>query len=318
MMRSLTSGVAGLRAHQTKMDVIGNNIANVNTYGFKASRVTFADVYYQTISGAAEGNSSTGGMNPTQIGYGAMIRSIDRLDSPTGAAGTDRPMDIYLTGEGLITTKSGDEIFYTRLGVLRFDPATGNLLDAGGNFVQGMNYKVDTPPRDADGVVQWISEVANFETDGVLEADLQTVNIDTELLSLLTNISIDKSGKVTGILTSDWEDTAGKYATAGFDFEANDVIVIGNIALANFGNSEGMIQVGDSYLQKSTNAGAVTYARPGTLGTGQVKAGYLEMSNVDISKEFTDMITTQRGFQANTRIITVSDEMLQELVNLKR
>ena len=443
MMRSLSSAVAGLRTHQTKMDVIGNNIANVNTYGFKASRVTFSDVYYQTTGGGSApavsnpgtaNESRTGGINPTQIGYGAQVATIDVLNSPSGAAATNRPLDVYLTGEGYITSKKGDETFYTRLGNLKFD-VMGNLVDHTGNIVQGFevtasggvtnmadvpNEKYDpnlaslldikveleaalgsiatpgspTPTEVArieglyaaltdsvainkiketadrtayeTAVTAWDIDFAAMQTASYSAGDVTTMSasltgatmpalasktvpqyvgdhrdvndpllwqtvidpeleqtesmlrginlgLDIDVLSILTNINVDKSGRITGILTKDY--TSSKY---GMDFFANETYTIGQLAMANFGNSEGLVQAGNNYFQIGPNSGDAIYTIPGKNGTGEVKAGYLEMSNVDISQEFTDMITTQRGFQANTRIITVSDEMLQELVNLKR
>ena len=108
MMRSLSSAVGGLRSHQTRMDTIGNNIANVNTYGFKSSRVTFSDVYYQSTSTGSAPTTQLGGTNPTQIGYGAAVATIDVLNSPSGMASTDRALDVYINGDGMITTQDAN------------------------------------------------------------------------------------------------------------------------------------------------------------------------------------------------------------------
>jgi len=506
MMRSLSSAVAGLRAHQTKMDVIGNNISNVNTYGFKASRTTFADVYYQNLSGASSGKASiSGGTNPTQIGYGAAIATIDVIMGRAGMTSTDRAMDVYITGDGFLVSKDENgKLLYTRLGILGFD-SEGNLIDSNGNLVQGF-------PTDANGNPQ-------VSADGTINSDsLQSIWVNPEILDKLTGISISANGTITGMLPGDTEvnglstnpswfvnetfsipatsnysgpvrfgvsgfctnaqmsaalgrlgvknmamgelampegkwdvkiDSDGKVTlsitkdntpgqdeepmtltgylkngkivladgngkvgltitmdddvksadlvalasaaaaedptgetksytsvvtmelyyqmtvsdkggnviklpetptkwdtvttdtlslgdiTIGLDkskfdgkaFNQNianarpaesEPIVIGNLVLAKFTNPSGLEQSGTSYFSETSNSGNAIYVMPGLEGTGGLNAGNLEMSNVDISKEFTDMITTQRGFQANTRIITVSDEMLQELVNLKR
>jgi len=190
MMRSLSSAVGGLRAHQTKMDVIGNNIANVNTYGFKSSRVTFSDVYYQTLSGGSRPTTALGGTNPTQIGYGAAVATIDVLNSPSGMASTDRALDVYINGDGMITTQDANgNLFYSRLGVLGFD-AEGNLVDSSGNFVMGF-------PMDANG-----NPIIN--PDGSLDPEnLSRIQVKPEMLDQMTGISIGPTGEIIGTMPGD-------------------------------------------------------------------------------------------------------------------
>lgn len=294
MMRSLYSGVAGLRTHQTKMDVVGNNIANVNTYSYKSQRATFRDMYYQTI------RSSSDGKNATQLGYGSQIGSIDTLFTQAGYAPTDRAMDVYIDGEGFITVEdpNGGEM-YTRIGALSFmpvtDPATGDptgefkLVDINGNAVKGVNLanlgNIKTDPADPD-----YGKIQDADFENVVVADFADY----------TNISVGANGYITGI-----------------DKDGN-VKKLGAIAVGKISNAEGLTMQGSSYYKAINNTGEITYSTAGTDGTGGFISGALEMSNVDLAKEFTDMITTQRGYQANSRIITVVDEMLQELVNLKR
>ncbi len=192
MMRSLSSAVGGLRAHQTKMDVIGNNIANVNTYGFKASRVTFSDVYYQTLSGGSAPSPTMGGTNPTQIGYGAAVATIDVLNTQSGMSSTDRALDVYINGDGMIATKdSSGTLRYSRLGVLGFD-AEGNLVDSNGSFVQGF-------PMDDKG-----QPIVN--PDGTVDVNkLSNIKIDPKMLDQMTGISIGTTGDIVGIMPGETE-----------------------------------------------------------------------------------------------------------------
>ena len=304
MMRSLYSGVAGLRTHQTRMDVIGNNIANVNTVGFKASRVTFRDVIYQTLSGASSPTEEAlrGGINPYQIGLGVQVSSIDKLMTRAGPQTTDRPLDAYIDGEGFFKVRgTGEEEdapeYYTRVGNFSFD-AQGFLVDSNGNYVMGMN-------GDMTSVLEWsIDDGPATEIDEGGEHDATYIQVPPEDFMRLTAISIGPSGVITA-----------------YDPQAeppDEIVVLGQIALYKFINTDGLVQVGQTYFQPSTNSGAAGEIQAGFAGTGNVISSRLEMSNVELAKEFTDMIITQRGFQANSRIITVSDEMLQELVNLKR
>ncbi|MDR2295624.1 MAG: flagellar hook-basal body complex protein, partial [Clostridiales Family XIII bacterium] len=138
------SAVSGLQAHQTKMDVIGNNIANVNTYGYKSNRATFADVFYSTRRAASQPNANQGGTNPSQLGYGAKVATVDVIYTRAGAATTNRPLDVYINGDGFIAVKTADGLAkYTRAGVLSIDSA-GNLVDRNGNMVLGLPLDAET------------------------------------------------------------------------------------------------------------------------------------------------------------------------------
>lgn len=285
MMKALYSGVSGLRSHQTKMDVIGNNIANVNTYGFKSQRATFRDVYYQTIKSPSEGSAERGGTNSSQVGYGAQVGSIDTIHSLSGYSPTDSATDIYINGEGyfVVQNPSGDKL-YTRLGALSFD-SKGNLVDVNGSQVCGWNkgeFTVD-------------STTGKITVSG----DIKTVTIAN--FSDYKNITINGDGTISATNKT-----------------TNAIETVGLIGVAFVPNQSALILEGSSYYSAGNNTGTISYEIPGTNGTGAIVTNGLEMSNVDLAKEFSDMIITQRGFQANTKIISVVDQMLDELVNLKR
>ncbi|SHK75844.1 flagellar hook protein FlgE [Selenomonas ruminantium] len=137
MMRSLYSGVSGIKGHQTRMDVVGNNIANVNTTGFKSGRVTFADTLSQTSSSAASATGNLGGRNPKQIGLGVGVASIDTLFTDGSVQATGKNTDVAMSGNGLFVVKSGSETYYTRDGAFEFDEKGNYVLPGSGHFVQG-------------------------------------------------------------------------------------------------------------------------------------------------------------------------------------
>ena len=566
MLGSMYSGVSGMKVHQSKLSVIGNNIANVNTYGFKASRTTFRDMYYQTVKGGSGGTSNKGGSNASQVGYGAQLGSIDLLMNRTSFQMTDRGMDLAIDGEGFFQVQdAAGNKFFTRAGMLQFDSA-GNLTDAQGNFVLGVSgnplgkkagsnliqLQIPPVPPSSSATTDTINNIGfnitasnntkdgnvsfQFTTDATM-ADAQKVKaqVGTSGIAISVNptaefanmaefsnlvneaiqeysmaetgkphpagdftISCDPStafaGKLTGkeICSDDfgmqfgtisgwptdtifagmkpsgtsgtafgagftntpapigtptmtykaaagtdpacWEmsmtidgvaytgkvfdneagKNSGKFyltnstngadpkdfiemkrpsfaalssqwqtenpngtladgaalapptadftkATASKSVPSSNLglsskkfmltggtvggpqgvenlsgivigsdgvitaqhamlgdLTIGRIDLVTFANPEGLIASGGTYFTSGPNSGKVSYAEAGQDGAGPLVSGSLEMSNVDLSREFSDMITTQRGFQANTRIITVSDEILNELVNLKR
>ena len=551
MVRSMYSGVSGLRSHQQRLDVIGNNVSNVNTYGFKSSRATFRDMFYQNVRNAAQGTSSRGGINPSAIGYGASLSSVDLLMEVSSMTPTGNPLDVAITGEGFLQVMDNDgNIFYTRAGMLDVDPTTGYLVDGNGYFVLGTQakdatvgivgqepgtsrIKIELPTLDAKqasvtkkiggneftmtatnigdagnasinfslaydmpagqdievvisgnnievnvnptstfaNVGTFMDQVNTMITDKLgethpagkfelnmdppitvagnpaypgdvitgeqlvksdagptggmiaLSPDAQDRNIQFIAKKLGSAFSGDTAGaqlaithdtatdlwsvavgdyKLEGITLAaltgsagvmlkntatgadendyftisipksaldlkDLDDPAAGYAdsttvtlgdmtpqrpsgnlglNAGFQLEGGteggpqtimnitgfgigadgtltgqaggERLIFGRIDLANFDNPKGLQQSGNSYFAETQNSGKPQYAVPGEDGTGALKNSALEMSNVDLANEFSDMITTQRGYQANSRLITVSDTMLEELINLKR
>lgn len=434
MMRSLYSGVSGLRAHQTKMDVIGNNIANVNTTAYKSSSVTFSEVFYQTTQTASGPNASTGagGQNAIQIGLGSSVGSISTAIETEGAAQrTDNPFDLKLSGSSFFIVNNGGENYFTRAGDFTVDES-GSLVTSGGAKVMGWQVDAEgnivkdqvsglavkgtkftyTPPEATskasisgnlnssdsqfdNGTVptsirfydslgyQYLATVnitqvdaANYTLgigkimcDGLetnLVGTIDDVNLqfnpDTglvlsgtsdfvvsfatrtlsateiasgkfkEVSTAINPITVDTSGMTTyGDETSFTLDnngkTVGKMSSVGIDtsgiivasYTNGDTLTLGQIAVASFSNPAGLEKVGENLYKATLNSGMFNGVGEDVTATkGSISSGQLEMSNVDLSAEFTEMITTQRGFQANSRIITVSDTMLEELVNLKR
>ncbi|CAM3419008.1 flagellar basal body rod protein FlgG [Cytobacillus oceanisediminis] len=266
MLRSMYSGISGMKNFQTKLDVIGNNIANVNTFGYKKGRVNFKDMVSQSISGATGSGDNSGGINPKQVGLGSQLSSIDTIDTQGSLQTTGRVLDIGIQGDGYLMVERGDTTYYTRAGNLYLDDSA-NLVTASGDLVLD---KSENPINLGDA---------------------------TKIKSL----SIANDGTINYLI--DGNDTLQEK---------------GPIGVARFNNNGGLEKIGDNLYKNTVNSGEATELNPGENGAGVLVSGTLEMSNVDLSEEFTEMITAQRGFQANTRIITTSDEILQELVNLKR
>ena len=450
-MRSMYSGVSGLRVHQTKMDVISNNIANINTVGFKRASVSFKDSFSQTLSSATGANDDRGGINPQQVGMGANVASIVNVMSQGAAQRTDYGSDIMIDGDGFFIVKDATGYSFTRAGVFEVD-AAGNLVDPNGYNVCGWraeddpdnpgqqkivqdtvvpiniyegdnlyspaeqttsieftgNFNQTTNPtqkntmsfydsqgnkytiniqfdKDANTANQWnvtlptvntpnavagrvevtvngtekmylngltLNGTLQFGTDGKLQqvngggttlnltginlAQLvdengQNANLGGEITT--QSISIDFStvtqfnSKVT--VTSKTKDGNTAGTMTGYSIDANGVIMgtysngdtkkLWQIPLANFKNPAGLEKYGNNLYKETSNSSEFDGigSEVSSLGS-KLQSGALEMSNVDLSYEFSEMITTQRGFQANSRIITTSDEMIQELVNLKR
>ena len=294
MLRSLYSGVSGLRNHQTKMDVIGNNIANVNTVGFKASRVAFQDIYSQTIQTATAPNAAnnTGGVNPQQIGLGMSVGSIDVMHTRGAPEYTGAPLDLSIDGDGFFIVSEGPYDYFTRAGNFTMD-ANNNLINSNGLVVQG--WTVDAGSINNAG--QFLDGAGNPLPAGDPLPDFANISIPLDFY----DISVTRNGELVGINSATQERE-----------------VIARLALANFNNQNALSKMGNNLYDVSQNSGMPIIGAPGSVGVAGINPSSLEMSNVDLAKEFTDMITTQRGFQANSRIITTSDQLLEELVNLKR
>lgn len=299
MMRSLYSGVTGLRNHQTRMDVIGNNISNVNTVAYKSSRVVFQDIFSQTISPATGAGSTSGGTNPKQVGLGSTLASIDVLNTPSATQYTGNTLDLAIGGDGYFTVSSSGVTTYTRAGNFYTDE-NDYLVTAAGAFVQGFTLVYEpvldgsgNPVLDTDGKAL---QQVKMGADG--KPELQTTLANIQLDPTFTNIAIGETGQITAL-------------------NGSTKVVVGQIALATFANNNALEKVGSNTYRSTENSGDAVYGIPGDK-SGKLSSGVLEMSNVDLAAEFTDMIVTQRGFQANSRIITTTDAMLEELVNLKR
>jgi flagellar hook protein FlgE len=516
MLRSMYSGISGMKNFQTKLDVIGNNIANVNTFGFKKGRVTFKDTMNQMIAGASAAQNGRGGTNPMQVGLGSAVASIDTVDTQASLQTTGRALDLAVSGDGYFIVKQGNQQFYTRAGNFYLDN-NGTLVNADGLKVQAYQYSNGSltnnygdinvnvnavlPPITTKNI-QFSSNLAADANDGtVYSQQIKTIDDNgnpqsstiyfkklgsnhwgvfinnqpktSEVLinrdpstNITGDVSVTNPDEYTGTADQTWKiqydatqaspnsnflidtgdgngpqpiplaniagnkftkdgleiqlpdptnfstansqtasgtwtlnvkaptaqdydvnfDTNGKIIStdalktnqriaipsgkvndtttavdeskllANLDFSkltqvsdpstaqvtpdgnaegqlesfnvgstgqingvySNGLIkVLGQLALAKFSNASGLTRSGSNLFQETINSGTPDINIPGN-GRGTIAAGSLEMSNVDLSEEFTDMITAQRGFQANTKIITTSDEILQELVNLKR
>ncbi len=409
MMRSMFSAISGLRAHQMMMDVVGNNIANVNTQGFKASMVTFQESLSQLFQAPGAGGNGSGGSNPIQVGLGVEVGAVDGIFSQGASQVTGRKTDVAIQGSGFFIVQDGGEQFFTRAGAFSFD-ADGNLTTAGGQIVQGWVTDPTTGITNTQSPVasltmplaQVIDPVVTTEVTigGNLPSDLAVG--DSSAVSINVYDSLGNAQELTVTMTKTasnaWTatgtingtavtlspaamtfDSSGNLTSAGtiavsgytppgaaamaFDLElgtgaplvqfagndsmealdqdgnaigvlrdfaiADDGTIVGQfsngwtrtlgqLALATFNNPNGLVRVGDSNFQASINSGGARIGEANTADRGTLAAGTLEMSNVELAREFTNLIIAQRGFQANSRIITASDEILQDLVNMKR
>ncbi|MBU8594850.1 flagellar basal-body rod protein FlgF [Shouchella clausii] len=267
MIRSMYSGISGMKGFQTKLDVVGNNIANVNTHGFKKGRVMFQDMVSQQVQGPMAATPDRGGVNSKQIGSGSMVGAIDTVHTGGGNQYTGRELDLAINGDGYFAVQIGADTFYTRAGNIYIDNE-GNVVNSSGAYLLG--------------------------------ADGNRLQIDPALLDDMEGISVNKQGEII----------------VSIQGQENSITL--QLGVANFANPEGLNSAGGSLFTATPASGPANLVIPGTQGTGEIQSGYLEMSNVDLAEEFSEMIVAQRGFQANSRIITTSDEILQELVNLKR
>ncbi|WP_205709689.1 flagellar hook protein FlgE [Kineococcus siccus] len=432
------SGVSGLRSHQTMMDVVGNNIANVNTTGFKSSSVVFGDTLSQLTQSAAAPQNGVGGTNPSQVGLGVRVNAIANNFTQGSAQSTGKATDLMIQGDGFFVVKQGEQSFYTRAGAFSLD-TNGDLITPEGAYVQGWSAasgtgdvntsqptgKLNVPvgkilpsaptnaasiggnldpsvtaadPTVVDGkastafqtydklgtlttvtatytqltATTWSvkmtvpdnagSAVPDADTDpdvisgatdpvitfdangrfasmtGTADAsggpntrpatlkDGTIVNVDLSTLTAFENVSgigvaggkselvQSSNGSPVGTLTSF---TLNPDGTLTGSFSNGMRATLGQIALATFNNPPGLEKAGGTLFTVTTNSGGPQVGTANGGGRGKLLSGQLEMSNVDLSTEFTNLILAQRGFQANSKIITTSDEILQTVINIK-
>jgi flagellar hook protein FlgE len=276
MIRSLSTAVSGLTQSQQDLDVIGNNIANVNTTGFKAARIDFADSFNETLQGAGAAGSM-------QIGSGVETAAIHNQYTQGALTRTDKSTDLAVSGNGFFVVKDAvsGNTFATRSGEFQLD-SQGYLINNEGLRVQGFSDAALTTRGDVQ-----------IDTTGAPATAAPGASID--------RFAIDQNGVIKVHLDD------------GTDF------VRGQVLMQNFSDPSALIKQGNNLLTGFSQAGALPQVEAAsTNGLGTITAGALEMSNVDLASEFASLITAQRSFQANARMITTSDEILQELVNLKR
>jgi flagellar hook protein FlgE len=281
MMRSMYSAISGLRTHQTMLDVTSANLANVNTVGYKSSRTTFKDQLEQTLYGGSAQGPNTGGTNSAQVGLGVQLGSIDAVMGEGSMQSTGNPLDVAIQGEGWFRVGRGDPS--TTPATM---PTEMNYTRAG-NFVRNDQGYLVTP-----------------EGYYVMGRDTST----TPASDAFIQIPAGATGAAVGT------DGSVSYVPAG----GGPRTPAGTISLAKFPNDIGLLRLSGNRWAAHPAAGAEQVGTPDGLTFGSTIGGTLEMSNVDLAYEFTNMITAQRGFQANSRVISTADEMLQDLVNLKR
>ncbi len=408
MLRSMYTAISSLNLHQTYLDVVANNIANVNTYSFKASSVNFQNQFAQTLWSGASPSGELGGVNPAQVGLGVQLGSITPDFTQGTLTSTGSSNDLAIQGEGFFVYSDGANTYYSRDGAMELD-AQGYLVNKSTGFrVQGWlatgtgseatvvpsgatssisfpldtalaapttfvnlggNLNAETPGsgtyastigvHDSQGVLhsititftksatvdnQWhwaaSGDGATQEGDVLFDENGQYVS-DTAHQIIVTDtggadditFDVDFSSLTQLATDNDVAVSASDGLEAGtfsgfFQTPANGEIygvysngmtqLIGQMAIASFTNPSGLSAAGQNLYEISPNSGDPNVGAAGTGGRGTVASGYLEGSNVDLGQEFTNMILAERGFQAASRIITTSDEMLQELVNLKR
>lgn len=284
MLRSLFAGISGLRVNQVALDVTGNNIANANTVGYKSSSTVFQDTLSQMLTAASGENAARGGTNPVQVGLGVSVSGTALNLNQGGTQTTGRTTDLLIQGDGMFVVKKNGENLYTRAGSFTFDEG-GTLTTPTGSRVQG--YALDA---------------AGDPTGGLIDITLDTANATPPVPAgvAMTSFTIGSDGKLRGV------------------FNDNVQRDLAQVALATFNNPMGLEKVGETSFRESANSGNPQLGIPGEGMRGDIVGGAVEMSNVDLAAEFTNLILAQRGFQASSRVITTSDQVLEELVNIKR
>jgi flagellar hook protein FlgE len=417
MMRSMFAGVSGLQAHQLMLDTVGDNIANVNTAGFKSSRVQFEDTLSQVLRGDSAPSAANGAIAPEQVGLGVHVGGVQQVMTQGALQNTGRATDLAIQGPGYFGVRQGAETLYTRAGAFTFDQQ-GSLTDPTGAIVQGWiadaagtvtkngpttdltlplgqalpptptknvtlsgNLSADDPvnsPTTPDVVKTSINAVDSqgathkiavsmtksasntwtvgvdsvdgsvapatvgtitFGTDGKLQSTTPspmqftlapagsaatTVSMVlpvsgsdafTQFGGTSTAVALQQDGSQAGFLSSFSIGNDGKISGV---FSNGQQRVLGQVALASFKDPSSLSKAGNGHLRSNGASGNALVTSPGGNGTGTLAAGSLEMSNVDLSQEFTNLIIAQRGFEANSKIISTSDELLNSLIQLKR
>lgn len=330
MLKSLYSGISGMKGFQTKLDVIGNNIANVNTVGFKKDRVVFQDILSVNLTDATSPVGRRGGSNAQQVGLGSKIGSIDTVHTAGSPMTTNIGSDLAIDGDAyfVVSTEStGGENFLTKAGNFTID-GNGNLVNVNGFFVSGVAVQKSTIANTPDTTRQItinvsVDQTSNRDANGNV---IKNGTLDTEPLKF-TSYSIDGNGYINvvredgkigklAMVMDPLNQNYGRYYVNDSDtLKLNENISIATSVVQNPG---GLKKVGNTLFEESANSGIADFGRIVDNKGGKINSGLLEMSNVDLTEEFTEMIVAQRGFQANSRTITTSDSILEEVVNLKR
>ena len=285
MMNALSSAISGLEAHQTMLDVVANDIANVNTVGFKSSTTNFQNALSDYERGATAPSTTSGGQNGVQVGLGVSLGSVENNMGEGTLQETGNPLNLAIQGDGFfrvgpstsIASATAAGVGYTRAGNFTLDSG-GNLVTQSGDYVIGYGYDSGT---------------GTFPANSANETAIT-------IPATGTNVNIDANGIVT------YTDSTGA------------VQQLAQISMAKFPNENGLESVAGNLFEPTNNSGTPVTGVAGdpTTGMGTLVSGSVEMSNVDLANEFTSMITAQRGYEANTRVITTADQILQDLINL--
>ena len=299
MMRGMYSAISGLKTHQVALDVTANDLANVNTVGYKSARTTFKDSLTQIQRSGTASTPGVGGGNSAQIGLGSQLGSIDNVMINGAFQATGNPLDVAVSGEGWLRVGSGNP---TAGNPTAGVPAPPNAVEytRAGNFTRNDGGYLITQ----DGSYA----VGSTRPTGVAGAQPCYINVPAGA----TDVAIAPDGAVSFVPPT------GYIQPAALPPIANGRAVVGYLTLAKFSNEGGLERVNGNRWRSTGASGPETNATPAGNGFGQTIGGTLEMSNVDLATEFTDMISAQRGFQANSRVISTADEMLNDLVNIKR
>ena len=302
MLRSLYSGVSGLKSNQTKMDVIGNNVANASTTAFKSGRVGFADLFSQTLSNAQAATAdATGGVNAKQVGLGVSIGTIDTVMTEGSTQTTGRDLDFAIAGEGFFIVSPDSDAtpkVYTRDGTFYTDNE-GNLVNGSGLRVLGTRPPFsDIAVGANDPDTGYYASLAAADVPDPSASNLEAINIPETIDGYeVEEFSIDGTGLVSGVYNG-------------------TTVFLGRVAISKFSNPDGLHKMGYNTYKQTGNSGVPQVGIAGSDGFGTIKQGALEMSNVDLATELTDMIITSRAYQANSKTISTSNEMLQNLLNM--
>ena len=299
MMRGMYSAISGLRTHQIALDVTANDLSNVNTVGYKSARTTFKDSLTQIQRAGSMSTPGTGGSNPAQVGLGTQLGSIDNVMVNGAFMATGAPLDVAVSGEGWLRVGAGYPTAGNPTAGVPAPPA-GVEYTRAGNFTRNDNGYLITQ----DGYYV----VGSTHPAGDPAAQPCYINIPQGA----TDVAIAPDGSVSFV------PPAGYTQPASLPPVANGRAIAGYLTLAKFANESGLERVNGNRWRSTQASGAESSGTPAANGFGQTIGGTLEMSNVDLASEFTDMIAAQRGFQANSRVISTADEMLNDLVNLKR
>lgn len=326
MIKAMYSGVSGMKANQTKLDVIGNNVANAGTTAFKKSSARITDSFYQTVLYASAPTAALGGTNLGQVGVGSKISSINKDMIQGNVQPTNRPSDLMIDGEGYLPVVRQGTVMYTRDGSFNLDTgfkaAAGPLQNIkGGRLVNGDGYMLqgEVYKGTYDAATGEFTKNATAEGKEPIVIPLQSVSPKDGTVQNVLEYNISKDGTVEFLL-SDGQRTQfvypipdGKKVGDASGLNINDG-KIQKVQTYAFQNPAGLDSEGGNLCKPSANSGDPQIAG----ATGTIIQGAIEASNVDIAEEFTEMIIASRSFQANSKIISTSDEILQEIISLKR